>query len=233
MSASNLVRVFLVSLLISGWGTSLQAGTITVGLGLDNDFDNLEDAIDFAEDDNAPAMVGPVIISEIMYHPDSQDQSGEYVELWNISDSAVTLYQPDMDLSCRIMMNGLFEFPKDLPVTLPAGGRLLVAHDPDAMVAMYGDMLADVSVFGPYDFSLPDYNGVVELHMPEITSFGYFVLDRLEYNRDALLNTNCSSWQSYWPLEANGQGASLTRLHHDRPGNEPLNWEAALPTPGF
>ncbi len=37
-----------------------------------------------------------------------------------------------------------------------------------------------------------------------------------------------------WPIEADGQGAALNRLHTDQYGNDPINWQpsAALGTPG-
>jgi hypothetical protein len=36
-----------------------------------------------------------------------------------------------------------------------------------------------------------------------------------------------------WPLQADGYGGSLTRIDPAAYGNDPANWQAATPTPGF
>ena len=35
-----------------------------------------------------------------------------------------------------------------------------------------------------------------------------------------------------WPVQADGQGQSLTRIMVDTWGDDPLNWQAAAPSPG-
>ncbi len=215
----------------------LPAAPTRVSLGR---YQNSLGTIDFAltqentpAAENAPARVGPVIISEIMYHPDSEDQRDEYVELWNISDSAVTLYDDGMNRPWRLWSNSVYDFPSDPPVTLPSGGRLLVARDPEALALVYGSSLPNVPILGPYDLALPDDGGVIEVRMSEATSRAYPILDRVEYNSIGA-NAGCAlNWLSYWPGAANGQGASLERIDAHRMGNEPLNWGPASPTPGF
>ena len=79
---------------------------------------------------NAEPLVGPIVISEIMYHAD-HSVGVEYVELCNISGDPVTLYDshrgmpwrftdgsenPDIDLL----------FPEDRPVTLASRGYLVL-----------------------------------------------------------------------------------------------------------
>jgi len=46
--------------------------------------------------ENAAPQVGPVVITEIMYHP-AEPADAEYVELLNISDAPVTLYDVRCD----------------------------------------------------------------------------------------------------------------------------------------
>ena len=47
---------------------------------------------------NSDPLVGPIVINEIMYHPDAldggsySDDEYEYIELYNISGASVTLY---------------------------------------------------------------------------------------------------------------------------------------------
>jgi hypothetical protein len=35
-----------------------------------------------------------------------------------------------------------------------------------------------------------------------------------------------------WPIKAGGYGSSLTRVFTDRYGNDPNNWQPAVPSPG-
>ncbi|HXI54350.1 MAG TPA: lamin tail domain-containing protein, partial [Candidatus Saccharimonadales bacterium] len=79
---------------------------------------------------NAGPLVGPVVISEIMYHPPDlpgavDDSQNEYVELQNITGSPVALYDPGAPSHTWRLRGGVdYEFPSGL--TLPAGGTLLV-----------------------------------------------------------------------------------------------------------
>jgi len=36
-----------------------------------------------------------------------------------------------------------------------------------------------------------------------------------------------------WPVKANGQGLSLSRIDPHAYGNDPENWKAATPSPGL
>ncbi len=80
--------------------------------------------------DNSYPKVGPVVINEIMYHPDTVDDA-EYVELLNISSSSVTLYDEVTGEPWRFVDDpdnpGLdFRFPADSPVVIEAGEYLLL-----------------------------------------------------------------------------------------------------------
>ena len=57
---------------------------------------------------NAQPKVGPVVISEIMYHSADAPQA-EYVELLNISDGPVTLYDADLGIPWRFRTTGRSE----------------------------------------------------------------------------------------------------------------------------
>jgi hypothetical protein len=92
---------------------------------------------------NAYPKVGPIVINEIMYNPSwpeggsyTNDQY-EYVELHNISASPVTLYRDDKALPWKFTDGIDFTFPADVPVTIPAGGYLLVVKDPEAFSWRY------------------------------------------------------------------------------------------------
>jgi hypothetical protein len=71
-----------------------------------------------------------VVISEIFYHP-ADGEDTEFVELLNISTSAVTLYDATRQAPWQFADEGGIEllFPADTPVTLAAGEYLLLVKD--------------------------------------------------------------------------------------------------------
>ena len=82
---------------------------------------------------NASPKVGPIVITEIMYHPQT-NADAEYVELKNISGSAVTLYDGVTGAGWRFVddKNNIgieYHFPTVSPITLAAGEYLLLIKD--------------------------------------------------------------------------------------------------------
>src|SRR4030095_9095189 len=77
----------------------------------------------------SPALHADVVISEIMFHPSSEDSAEEYLELYN--SGAV----PANISGWRITSGVEFTFP---PATsIPAGGSLVVAANAAAFFAKY------------------------------------------------------------------------------------------------
>ena len=80
---------------------------------------------------NSEPAASPVVISEVLASPD-QVPDAEYVELVNVSDQSVTLYDAQTAEPWRFTVqdnNGLtvdFRFPTDPPVELEPGGCLLL-----------------------------------------------------------------------------------------------------------
>lgn len=171
---------------------------------------------------NAYPLVGPAVITEIMYNPVSGDQDEEYVELHNITDSEVHLYDEDGN---SWKFTGGIEFVFPPATTIPAGGYLLVAKDLDAFDARYS-VPYGVRVLGPYDGRLRNEGQTLEISMPgDIDGEGerqYIRVDRVVYDDD-----------DPWPAEPDGdENYSLTRIMPAEYGNDVANWEAAEPTPG-
>ncbi|MFH1616453.1 MAG: lamin tail domain-containing protein, partial [Planctomycetota bacterium] len=81
---------------------------------------------------NSAPLVGPIVINEIMYHPDAMaggsysDDEYEYIELYNISGASVTLYDPATSESWKFTEGIDYTFPAGSPVTIPAGGYIVV-----------------------------------------------------------------------------------------------------------
>jgi hypothetical protein len=183
---------------------------------------------------NAYPKVGPVVISEIMYNPDwphggsyTNDQY-EYIELQNVSADPVTLYNYDSSEPWKFTDGIEFTFPADPPVTIVAGGYLLVVQTPDAFSWRYPAVPAE-KVLGPYDGKLSDASESVELGMPgDVDDQGqryYIRVDRVNYS-------DGSGVDDLWPAEPDGQGQSLTRKVPTDYGNDPDNWIASVPSPG-
>ncbi len=177
---------------------------------------------------NAYPKVGPIVISEIMYNPpgDAEYEGSDYefVELCNISDVPVTLqeYDPIRHVMLTWRFTDAIEYTFPLNTTIPPGGFVVVAKNPQAFTARYGPV---ANVFGPYGGKLANEGEKLEISMPGDTDAQgtryYIRVDRVNY-----------SDSPEWPQTADGEGDSLTRINLTHYGNDPANWHAAPPTPG-
>jgi len=183
---------------------------------------------------NGYPMVGPIVISEIMYHPDwpigglyTNDQY-EYIELYNISSQPVTLYDYVTREPWKFTDGIEFTFPADVPVTIPAGGYLLIVQKPDAFMWRYPSVPVE-KILGPYDGKLSDAGESIELGMPgDVDSEGkryYIRIERVNYSDGSALD-------DLWPAEPDGQALGLTRKVPTDYGNDPDNWTGSAPSPG-
>ena len=200
-----------------------------------------------AMDENTPGFVnsypkvGPIVISEIMYNPDwpnggsyTNDQY-EYIELQNISAEPVTLYRYDKAEPWKFTDGIEFTFPEDMPVTIDAGGYLLVVKKPAAFSWRYPDVPANI-ILGPYDGNLSNAGESLELSMPGDIDPGapgrhYIRIDRINYS-DGSHPENCPGPIDLWPTDTDGYGKSLTRRITTDYGNDPDNWTAAPASAG-
>ena len=171
--------------------------------------------------ENAGPRIGPVVINEIHYHPDLNGD--EFIELKNITGLPVPLFDLATPTN-RWRLNGAgFDFPAD--VTLAENGLLLLVRmDPAAFRAKYG-VPAEVPIFGPFSGELQDSGERLELQKPgpldTNSAVAYINVDAVRYNDKAP-----------WPPAADGSGPSLQKKNALAYGNDPINWEGALPTPG-
>lgn len=190
---------------------------------------------------NAYPKVGPVVISELMYHPldlwiePSYYDSvvDEYIELHNVTDEAVALYDPSYPTNTwRIEEAVEYEFPTN--TIIPARGYLLlVSFDPmkspgqlAAFRSRYG-VHTNIAILGPYRGKLDNSGEAVRLFMPGTPESAsepapYILVDEISY-----------ADQFPWPAAADGVGASLQRKNSSAYGNDPINWTAAAPNPGL
>ena len=143
------------------------------------------------------------VINEIMYHP---DQTGAaYIELHNPSS------QSSQSLAGLELRGNSLRFPFPAGATLAPRTFLCVAANPAAFAAAYGGAIA---VDGPWigDLNAPD---TLQLVRPGEEGEPDEILDTVSFDRIAP-----------WPLEADGQGASLQLLDANRDNDRPGNWAA-------
>ena len=183
---------------------------------------------------NLGPKVGPIVIAEIHYHPpdraDGSDNSDdEYVELQNLTASAVPLFDPDVATNTwRLRGTVDFNFPPQL--TLPAAGILLiVSFDPADPVRTSRfrarfNVPPTVPLLGPFAGNLDNASGDVKLDKPGAPINGgvpRILVDRVQY-----------ADQSPWPPGADGTGLTLQRIIAAAFGDDPANWRATPATAG-
>jgi hypothetical protein len=187
---------------------------------------------------NAAPVVGPVVITEIMYHPADQ-QDAEFVELLNISDKSVALYDAEKGAPWRLtddMGSPPVEllFPSDPVVHLLPGEYLILARDPAWIRAAHAlPTRAKILAWGPGRLS--DDTGKIQLSRPfAIDDDGrieWLRVDRVSYS-DGSHPQDFATGSDPWPIGADGRGMSLRRIDPQAYGNDPDNWQAAPPSPG-
>ena len=187
---------------------------------------------------NAPAKVGPVVVTEIHYHPATagvESVVDEFIELQNITGLPVDLYDvasPTNTWSLRDSVE--FDFPSG--VVLAPGARLLVVGfqvtDGAALAAFRGrwDVPSGVAIHGPWSGRLANDRDSVELSRPDAvqaaphSDAGFvpqILVDRVHYASVAP-----------WPAAAGAGSHSLQRIDVSAYGNDPANWRDGVPTAG-
>ncbi|MHC1763520.1 MAG: lamin tail domain-containing protein [Verrucomicrobiia bacterium] len=187
---------------------------------------------------NAPPWVGPVVISEVMYHPPDlgteDNRRDEFIELFNRTGAPVALFDAaSPGNTWRIRGAVDFEFPAG--VTLSAQGTaVVVGFDPETdhtaragFEAVYGPV---EPLFGPFQGKLDNdgddvrlvYPGALEDgEDPDVGSVPSILADRVHYFTAAP-----------WPISPDGNGPSLARVDPGAHGNDAANWTGAQPSPG-
>ena len=193
---------------------------------------------------NSGPKVGPIVISEINYHPPDiqglretfDNDFDEYIELQNISDSSVPLYDPLNPANTWRLRDAVdFTFPAG--VVMPARSYvLLVSFDPSNSAALAAfrnnnGVAAGTQIYGPWNGQLDNSSDRIELVQPDLPDpvgtptagfVAYILADKVAYE-DTL------PWPTGLP---DGLGAVLARADTRAYGNDPANWRSAPKTPG-
>jgi hypothetical protein len=180
---------------------------------------------------NAYPKVGPIVISEVMYHPPdigtNDNTRDEFIELRNTSTVPVALYDTTNGWRLRDAVD--FDFTPGTAIG-PGGTLLVVSFDPVNNPSALAEFRAQYQLatnqpmVGPYSGKLANDSDEIELRRPDVPNSNnvpYVLVERVRYFDTAP-----------WPNTADGSGLSLHRVSETGFGNDPTNWVAAAPTPG-
>lgn len=191
---------------------------------------------------NPYPKVGPIIISEIMYHPPDVIVPGvstndnvveEFIELRNISASPVVLYDPVHPTNGWRLRDAVdFQFGQSH--SIPPGGNLIVvsfdpATDASALTQFRSRYGSNSVLAGPYSGKLDNSTESVELVRPDAPETSGNDAGKVPY---LLVEKVVYQDLPPWPTAADGQGLSLQRISATGYANDPTNWVAAAAAPG-
>ncbi|HKQ38951.1 MAG TPA: lamin tail domain-containing protein [Verrucomicrobiae bacterium] len=164
---------------------------------------------------NAPLLIQPIVINEIMYNPISGSNDDEYVELYNRSSAAIDV--------------GGWRFLDGISYTIPNGvmispnGYLVIAANASRLLTNYPG-LSSANVLGNFTGNLSNDGERLALAKPEVvvetnasltvvTNTFYVVMDEVTY-RDG----------GRWGHAADGGGSSLELIDPHSDNRLPSNW---------
>lgn len=207
-----------------GEGPFLLMQRMTLGTGIDNSMDPMLLNI-FRQGlggTNAPHALGPVVFRRLRHSAPAGEI--EFVELENVSNQAVPLFDPAYPTNGWRIEGGIgFTFTE--PQTMPPGARWIVANTnaPSAVRRLLGLPESQV-VLGPYTGQLASGGERLTLVRPDVPQLPprpdagfvpYYVVEELDYRSTAP-----------WPVEATASDRCLARIVSTEPAYLPANWRA-------
>lgn len=164
---------------------------------------------------NAPPMLSDVVINEVQYHPASNDDDEEFVEIHNRGTNALALAK------WRLSGGVSYTFPAG--TSLPAGGYLVVARDSTTLLAAHPGLSA-AAVLGGYSGKLGNRGDVVRLDQPHdlltTNEFAQLVTNKIHIVVDEVTYGTGGRW-GHW---SDGDGSSLERTDPRSDGDLAPNW---------
>lgn len=167
---------------------------------------------DTRNDVNAGPLIGPLVVSEVLYRPPSNGV--EFIEFYNCSASPVALWDPeDPQRSWRLDDAVTYVFPTGA-VIAPFSTFVVAATNPAVFRTRYG-LATDFPVFGPVTGLLDNAGDRIQLAKPleaELTNFPFMVAEEVHYDNDIP-----------WPVLP-ADGWSIERVRLAGYGNDAYNW---------
>jgi len=169
---------------------------------------------------NSGPRVGPVIVSEFMYHPASGNSVLEFVEIFNPGPTTenLTNWKLTGDIDFTFPTNTLLSAGQTLAVlpfnpSLPANAATLTAFR-----TQYG-IGTNVTLLGAYLGSLSDTAETLRLKRPDEPPAGEPMFLPMLLEDEVAYESTLP-----WPTAAAGGGAALLRRGPTAWGNDPLSW---------
>jgi hypothetical protein len=165
-----------------------------------------------------------IVINEIMYHPTSEDDAEEYVELVNIGQSPIQL------LDWKFTSGISFSFGD---ITVPPGGFVVVAADTNKFISTYGPV---PSLAGPWVGRLGNQGERIRLEDNlgnESDDLSYGDEGDWALRRRGPNSRGHNGW--IWLAEHDGGGAALELMNPEFSNKQGQNWQSGTvnaPTPG-
>ncbi len=142
-------------------------------------------------------LASEVVINELMYHPPSLNDGGEFLELYNAGNQTA-------DLSHWKFADGIqYTFPQG--TLIQPDGYLVISPSPANFVITYGQSNA----IGPYGGQLSNDGERIVL----ADSIGKIIEEIIYHDEQG------------WPQDADGLGASIERIHPQMPANRFESWK--------
>ncbi|MDA7890274.1 lamin tail domain-containing protein, partial [Akkermansiaceae bacterium] len=155
------------------------------------------------------AYLSGLVISEIMYHPES-DGDLEFIELTNVGSVALSLGP------LRFTDGIVFDFSTGTISSLAPGGRVLLVKNRAAFEAVYG---SDLPVTGEF------FSGSLKNEGESVV---------LSYGDDLVLREMIFDDMFPWPAAAGGGGGSLVLMNPEGDPDhvDPQNWRSSVTSGG-
>ena len=170
---------------------------------------------------NSGPNIGPVVITEIHYHPLLAEDA--FVEIKNLSSNPQPLFDPAHTTNTWRVGGLNYSFPSGSQLA-PGQLALLTIDDPTSFRTRF-QIPPEVLVFGPVAGTLQHSGELLEIQKPDAPDSNrvdYITVDAVRYND-----------RGGWPAAADGAGPSLQKSQPSSYGNDPVNWTAAVATPGY
>ncbi len=176
---------------------------------------------------NSGPRIGPVIVSEVMYHyPGDTNGHLEFIEIHNPSNAPLGIANWAIDRG--------FEYAFPSNATVAANGvTVLVRFDPNretnrtaAFRAAYG-IDSSVALLGPCAGRLDNQGETVRLSRPDEPPLGEPDFHPLLLEDEAVYLPTAP-----WPPAADGHGYSLVRRSTQHWGHDAASWVPSRPSPG-
>ena len=203
--------------------------TKSAAAGYDVDFVSMASASSGGA--NGSPKVGPVVITEIMYHPPDPNSYAEYVEIKNISGTTVSL--EDWRLTDE---SGGIEYYIPSGTSLTNGSYLLLVKNEVAFNEVFTPA-GGVTILEWVEGRLNNAGEKIQISKPgtpEPSGFvPYIRVDRVNYS-DGSHGENFRelNYNDPWPMAPDGTGQALERITDGNYGNDVANWQAAAHSPG-